>query len=138
MKAPTLREADSGQNVLVVALGVAPIEVPNGNVLVVAPALNSWLRRLASDDHRARCLAARRMRAQLEQFELRGVHAEGRVGDSDPLLAIADALTTFHADEVLIIGDEEEISRAEELALRARTRFALPTSRAREPLSLAA
>ena len=143
MKAPTLREADAVQtasptNVLVVALGVAPIEAPNGNVLVVAPALNSWLRRWASDDNRARCLAARRMRAQLEQFELLGVHAEGRVGDSDPLLAIADALTTFPADEILIVGDEQAIPRAEELALRARTRFALPTSRAREPLSLAA
>ena len=45
------------------------------------------------------------MRAYLEQFELRGVHAEGRVGDPDPLLAIADALTTFPADEILVVGD---------------------------------
>jgi hypothetical protein len=138
MNAPTLREADSGPNVLVVALSVAPIEAPNGNVLVVAPALNSWLRRWASDDDRARCLAAGRVRAYLEQFELRGVHAEGRVGDPDPLLAIADALTTFPADEILIVGDAQAIPRAENLALRARTRFSLPASRAREPLSLAA
>jgi hypothetical protein len=138
MNAPTLREADSGPNVLVVALGLAPIEAPSGNVLVVAPALNSWLRRWASDDHRARCLAAGRVRAYLEQFELRGVHAEGRVGDPDPLLAIADALTTFPADEILIVGDAQAIPRAENLALRARRRFSLPASRAREPLSLAA
>lgn len=138
MNAPTLREADSGPNVLVVALGVAPFEAPNGNVLVVAPALNSWLRRWASDDHRARCLATGRVRAYLEQFELRGVHAEGRVGDPDPLLAIADALTTFPADEILIVGDAQAVPRAEKLALRAQTRFSLPTSRAREPLSLAA
>ena len=142
MKAPTLRDADavptrSSTNVLVVALGVAPIEAPNGNVLVVAPALNSWLRRWASDDSRARCLAAARVRAYLEQLEPRGVHAEGRVGDSDPLLAIADALTTFPADEILIVADAD-VPRAEELALRARTRFSLPTSSAREPLSLAA
>ena len=139
MKAPRLREADSvptagPTNVLVVALGVAPIEAPNGNVLVVAPALNSWLRRWASDDDRARCLAARRVRAYLKQFELRGLHAEGRVGDPDPLLAIADALTTFPADEILIVGD----AQAEKLALRARRRFSLPTSRTGEPLSLAA
>jgi hypothetical protein len=138
MNAPTLREADSGPNVLVVALGVAPIEAPNGNVLVVAPALNSWLRRWASDDDRARCLAAGRVRAYLEQFELWGVHAEGRVGDPDPLLAIADALTTFPADEILIVGDAQAIPRAEKFALRARRRFSLPASRAREPLSLAA
>ena len=143
MKARTLREADSvptagPTNVLVVVLGIAAIETPNGNVLVVAPALNSWLRRWASDDDRARCLAARRVRAYLEQFELRGVHAEGRVGDPDPLLAIADALMTFPADEILIVGDAQAIPRAEKLALRARTRFSLPTSRAGEPLSLAA
>ena len=139
MKAPTLRGADavptgSPTNVLVVALAVAPIEAPHGIVLVVAPALNSWLRRWASDDDRARCLAARRVRAYLELFELRGVQAEGRVGDPDPLLAIADALTTFPADEILVVGD----AKAEKLALRARTRFSLPTSRAGEPLSLAA
>ena len=143
MKAPTLRDADAvptrnSTNVLVVALGVAPIEAPNGNVLVVAPALNSWLRRWASDDGRARCLAAARVRAYLEQLEPRGVHAEGRVGDSDPLLAIADALTTFPADEILIVADPHAAPRAEELALRARMRFSLPTSSAREPLSLAA
>ena len=139
MKASTLREADAvPTNVLVVALGDAPIEAPNGNVLVVAPALNSWLRRWASDDARARCLAARRVRAYLEQFESRGLHAEGRVGDPDPLLAIADALTTFPADEILIVGDAQAVPRAEKLALRARMRFSLPTSRAGEPLSFAA
>jgi hypothetical protein len=78
------------------------------------------------------------VRAYLEQLEPRGVHAEGRVGDSDPLLAIADALTTFPADEIVIVADAHGETRAEELALRARTRFSLPTSRAREPLSLAA
>jgi len=134
MNAPTLRDADSGHNVLVVALGVAPIEAPYGNILVVAPALNSWLRRWASDDDRARRLAAGRVRAYLEQFELRGEHADGRVGDPDPLLAIADALTTFSADEILVVGD----AKVEKLALRARTRFSLPTSLAKEPLSLAA
>jgi hypothetical protein len=124
MKAPELRQADSvptagPTNVLVVALGVAPIEAPHGNVLVVAPALNSWLRRWASDDGRARCLAARRVHAYLAQLEPRGVHAEGRIGDSDPLLAIADALTTFPADEILIVADADAVLRAEDLALRA-------------------
>jgi len=121
-------------NTLVLALGDAPIEAPRGNVLVVAPALNSWLRRWASDDRLARCLAGKRMRAFVEQFELRGVHAEGRIGDSDPLLAIADALTTFPADEIVIAADVH----VEELAQRARMRFSLPTFRAGEPLPVAA
>ena len=121
-------------NTLVLALADTPIEAPGGNVLVVAPALNSRLRHWASDDRRARCLAAKRMGAFVEQFELRGVHAEGRIGDPDPLLAIADALTTFPADEIVIAAD----ARADELARRARTRFSLPTFRAGEPLPIAA
>ncbi len=58
MKTPTLREADAvPTNVLVVALGIAPIEAPRGNVLVVAPALNSRLRHWTSDEDTARDLA---------------------------------------------------------------------------------
>jgi hypothetical protein len=139
MNAPRLQVATSSPaNVLVVALGVTPIEAPTGNVLVVAPALNSWLRRLASDDDRARCLAGKRLRTQLEQLELAGVHAEGRVGDSDPLLAIADALTMFAADEIVVVADAEAVPRAERLALRAQARFSVPTTRALESLPLAA
>jgi hypothetical protein len=143
MKAPRLREADSvladsPRNVLVLALGNAPIEAPNGNVLVVAPALNSWLRRWTSDDARARRRAAERLGAYLEQLEQNGVSAEGRIGDTDPLLAIADALTTFHADEIVIAADARARQGTEALALRARQRFSLPTSHAWDALPLAA
>jgi hypothetical protein len=133
MNAPLLREAP--RNVLVVALDGAPLNAPNGRLLVVAPALNSRLRRWASDEDRARRRAAERLSAHLEQLERRGLHAEGRVGDADPLLAIADALATFPADEIVIAG---AVPLAEKLLLRARRRFRIPTSRTWEPLPLAA
>lgn len=117
-------------NVLVVALNeVTPADVRDAEVLVVAPALNSWLRRWLSDEDAARKKAEGRAAAVVERLEIRGVHAEGRAGDTDPLLAIADALPTFHADEIVIAAEPEHSSRrTAELASRARNRFGLPTS----------
>jgi hypothetical protein len=115
-------------NVLVVALdAVTPADVRDAEVLVVAPALNSWLRRWLSDEDAARRKAEGRAAAVVERLEIRGVHAEGRVGDSDPLLAIADVLPTFRADEI-VIAAEPSSRRTAELGSRARNRFGLPTS----------
>jgi hypothetical protein len=127
-------------NVLVVALdAVIPTHLPGTNVLVVAPALNSWLRRWLSDEDGARRRAQDRAAVFADRLEQRGVHAEGRAGDGDPLLAIADALSTFPADEILIAAHPDRSSQiAEELASRARARFALPTLRAGESLLRAA
>lgn len=72
-------------------------------VLIVAPALTrSRLHYLASDlDHEAA-----EARERLEELQTRlaevGVHASGRVGDANPLIAIDDALREFHADEIVI------------------------------------
>ena len=128
------------RNVLVVALdAVIPTHLSGTKVLVVAPALNSWLRRWLSDEDGARRRAEERAATVADRLEESGVHAEGRAGDGDPLLAIADALSTFPADEILIAaqpGRSRQI--AEELGSRARARFALPTSRAGESFSKAA
>ena len=128
------------RNVLVVALdAVMPTHLPGANVLVVAPALNSRLRRWLSDEDGARRRAEERATTVADRLEQSGVHAEGRAGDGDALLAIADALSTFPADEILIAAQPGRSSRiAEELGSRARERFALPTSRAGESLSKAA
>ena len=86
-------------NVLIVALeAVTDAEVSEAEALVVAPALNSRLRRWLSDEDEARRRAQRLAEAFVELLQQRGVHAEGRVGDADPLLAVADALPTFPAD----------------------------------------
>ena len=126
-------------NVLVVALDAVPKQVSGTNVLVVAPALNSWLRRWLSDEDGARHRAEELAAAIAELLTASGVHAEGRAGDGDPLLAIADALSTFPADEILIAARPGHSSQiAEELGSRARARFALPTFPAGESLSKAA
>ena len=127
-------------NVLIVVLDAAiPPEVPDGDVLVVAPALNSWLRRWLSDEDAARRRAGERVAAFVDRLQRRGVHAEGRIGDADPLLAIADALPTFPADEIVIAARPERSPRlVDELAARARGRFALPVLRAGESLPRAA
>ena len=118
-------------NVLILALdAVVPAEVPDAHVLVVAPALNSWLRHWLSDEDAARRRAEERVAACLERLERSGVQAEGRVGDADPLQAIADALPTFPADEIVIAAQPEHSPRlADELVSRARDRFALPIFR---------
>jgi hypothetical protein len=125
---------------LVVALDAPiPLELSNAEVLVVAPAQNSWLRRWVSDEDAARSRAEERVAAWLDRFERRGVHAQGRVGDADPLQAIADALPTFPADEIVIAGRSDRSTRlADELVARARRRFGLPVVCAEESLPSAA
>ena len=129
-------------NVLVLALdAVIPPEVPDADVLVVAPALNSWLRRWMSDEDAARRRANERVAALVDRLEQSGIHAEGRVGDADPLQAIADALPTFAADQILIAAEPARSTStrlADDLVSRARRRFALPIFRAGESLSRAA
>ena len=136
MNTRRIREAENRMNILVVALDVIPLEAPDANVLIVAPALNSRLRRWVSDEDAARRRAADRLRVYLDELERHGVHAEGRVGDADPLLAIADALATFPADEIVIAADTAP--RAEHLARRARKRFHLRASRGWEATPVAA
>ena len=127
-------------NLLIVALDAAiPVDVPDANVLVVAPAVNSWLRHWLSDDAAARRQAEERVGAYVDRLERSGVHAEGRVGDADPLQAIADTLPTFSADEILIAAGSEIAARAANgLVTRARLRFSVPVSRAGESLPRAA
>ena len=127
-------------SVLVVALDAPiPVDISNAEVLVVAPALNSWLRHWVSDEDAARGRAQERVTAWLDGFERTGVHAQGRVGDADPLQAIADALPTFPADEIVIAGQSELSTQlADELVARAHRRFGLPSVRAEESLPTAA
>jgi hypothetical protein len=118
-------------NLLIIALDTAiPADVPEAEILVVVPALNSRLRRWLSDEDTARRRAEERAAAIVGRLEQSGAHAEGRVGDADPLLAIADALPTFPADEIVIAAQPERSTRlADELVTRARDRFGLPTFR---------
>jgi hypothetical protein len=100
----------------------------SGEVLVVAPALNSRLRHWMSDVDGARRAAEARLEACLRRLAAAGIHARGEIGDGDPLQAIADALSVFAADEIVIATHPEERSHwlAHDLVGRARARFAPP------------
>jgi hypothetical protein len=115
-------------NVLVLALDAAtPLDLTAEHVLVVAPALNTRLRHWLSDDDTARRAAQERVEAVVSRLECAGVETSGRIGDADPVQAIADALWTFAADEVVIAAHDERSRRfAHEVAARARKRFELP------------
>ena len=128
------------RHVLVVAFGAAvPEGLARAHVVVVAPALNSRLRRWVSDEDAARRRAEERLGALVDRLRPIAGHVEGRVGDADPLLAIRDALATFPADEIMVAaGAEYSTGRAQALVARARERFALPVFRAGDPSAVAA
>jgi hypothetical protein len=128
------------RRVLVVAVdAVVPEGLARADVVVVAPALNSRLRRWVSDEDAARRRADERLGALVDRLRPIAGRVEGRVGDADPLLAIGDALATFAADEIVVAaGAEYSNSRAVDLAARARERFALPVVRAGDSQAIAA
>jgi hypothetical protein len=99
-----------------------------GHVLVVAPALNSRLRHWMSDTDAALAAAAERLRAAVDHLRHAGVHAEGEVGDADPLVAIEDAMTAFPADAIILSTWPEGTSSwlERDLLARVRTRFDVP------------
>jgi hypothetical protein len=128
------------RRVLVVALDAAvPGRLADADVLVVAPALNTWLRHWLSDEDSARRRADERAAVLVERLRPTAAHVEGRVGDADPLLAIADALSTFPADEVVIAAlPEFSAASVEALIARARHRFPMPVDRTGARLAIAA
>jgi hypothetical protein len=75
-----------------------------GEIHVVAPAVRQsrlqWLTN-AEDDARAEAERIAAEVASAAEVDADRVHAE--VGDSDPLLAVEDALRTFDADEIVVL-----------------------------------
>jgi hypothetical protein len=101
---------------------------PNGDVLVVAPALNSRLRHLLADVDKAREQAEVRLRDSIAILARSGIAARGAVGDSDPEQAIEDALAEFDADQIIISTHPPERSNWLEKGVveRAQERFDIP------------
>jgi hypothetical protein len=137
--APTLEHPPGERRILVVAnetvggdelsnLIVDKAAQTRANVLIVAPALNSPLRHLASDDDPARAEAQGRLDASLEKLRRRSISARGEVGDPDPLQAIEDALRTFGPDEIIISTHPKGRSQWLEHGVieNAKQRFAVP------------
>ena len=99
-----------------------------GEVLVLAPALNSRLKYWASDIDDAVKAAEDRMRGTIAELRRRGLQVRGEVGDSDPLLAIADALHHFPATVIMISTWPAGASHwlEKNLPTRAAEQFGLP------------
>lgn len=110
---PERHDSIQQRRVLVVATGT-PVdadlieEVRGGReggdveVAVVAPVIeDSTARRIAGDLEPAEEAARRRLDDCLARLRNGGLAAEGWVGDTDPALAVEDALREFPADEVL-------------------------------------
>ncbi len=100
----------------------------SGEVLVVAPALNSRLRHWVSDTDGALAAAGERLRLAVEHLRHAGVHAQGEVGDADPIVAIEDAMTAFPADAVILSTWPDGVSNwlERDLLRRVRERFDVP------------
>ena len=77
-------------------------ELEGAEVLVVAPALNSRRRFILDDPDGAIERAEGVQEETVERLGEEGVDAAGATGESDPLLALQDALATFEADEIVL------------------------------------
>jgi hypothetical protein len=98
-------------------------------ILVVTPALAvSRAEHWASDVDEAMELARQRMELSLIAIGELGLRARGEIGDSDPNVAIEDALRVFPADEIVISTHPPHRSRWLERGVveRAREQIDLP------------
>lgn len=98
-------------------------------IFVVTPALAaSRASHWASDIDEAIELARQRMELSLIAIGKLGLKAKGEIGDSDPNVAIEDALRAFPADEIVISTHPPERSRWLEHGVvdRAREQIDLP------------
>jgi hypothetical protein len=111
----------------------ADIDPGDAEVMVVAPALQPnplkfWLSDADEAIARARAVGAE----TVEKLGAEGVSASVDTGESDPIEAIQDALTTFDADRIVLFtrpGDQqgyrEDVDEHE-----LEERFGLPVDRA--------
>lgn len=84
-------------------------------VLVVAPVIEeSAVKLTAGDLDDAREQARRRLASIVGELRRSGFEADGRLGDTEPMLAAEDALRSFPADDVLVIEPPEEVRDPDE------------------------
>jgi hypothetical protein len=77
-------------------------DAADAEVLVIAPALQSKRRFFLADPDPAIERAEEVKEETVERLDEGGIDAAGDTGESDPLLAIQDALATFEADEIVL------------------------------------
>jgi hypothetical protein len=102
-----------------------------GEVFVVAPALtSSRLQFLAGEVDDAIEAARLRLDATLRMLQEAGLKASGEVGDSDPNMALEDALRRFPADEIVIETHPPGRSKwlEQDVVEKARSDIGLPVT----------
>ena len=99
-------------------------------ILVVTPAITSQVKHWVSDTDQAYVDADERRAASVAAIRAAGLEARGMVGDSDPNVAVEDALRDFAADEVIISTHPPERSRWLERGVveRAQREIDLPVT----------
>ncbi|WP_028059234.1 hypothetical protein [Candidatus Solirubrobacter pratensis] len=108
-------------------------EVEGAEVLVISPATNqSKLAFWVSDPDEAIDEAETAQVDTVERLEEAGIDAAGQVGESEPALAIDDALATFPADRIVIFShpEGERDYREDEGLAEGEARWGIPVTHA--------
>lgn len=106
----------------------------DAKVLYVSPALNdSAVKFWTSDADEAIAQAGERAEQTERALRSEGVRATGVTGESEPLLALQDALATFAADRIVVFvrPDDEQRYREDDVIGEAERRFGVPVTEAR-------
>jgi len=111
--------------------GIVGDDLDDARVLVVSPALNEspvafWM----SDSDEAIEDAKGTGAQSVSQLRDDGVSAGATTGESEPLLALQDALATFDADRIVIFvreGDDQRY-REDDVVGEAQRRFDVPVT----------
>jgi hypothetical protein len=106
-------------------------EVAGAEVLVISPATNrSKVAFWVSDPDEAIAEAGAAQEETVERLEEEGIDAAGDTGESEPALAIQDALATFAADRIVIFSHpESELDYREDAGLEGAD-FGVPVTHA--------
>ena len=106
-------------------------EVEGAEVLVISPATNqSPLAFWVSDSDDAIQEAEVAQEETVERLEEAGIDAAGDTGESEPLVAIEDALATFDADRIVVFSHPDLDYREDEALAAAEERFGVPVTHA--------
>ena len=106
-------------------------DVSQAEVLVVSPAGHqSKLAFWVSDADEAIAEADAAQQETVERLDEQGIDAAGDTGESDPLLALQDALATYEADEIVLCthGAGGRNWQEEGILDEARERFGRPVT----------
>ena len=106
-------------------------EVRGAEVLVISPATNqSKVAFWVSDSDEAIAEAEAAQQETVERLEEEGVDAAGDTGESEPDVAIQDALATFPADRIVVFSHPDLDYREDRALENAEERFGVPVTHA--------